>query len=117
MLVLVYYIIFQRRTKAHAAKKTAPAEPPIVWPGHDSAFYRLEKALAARGLPREPGEPLADWLERTLMEPALSSLRAPLGELLQLHYRYRFDPHGLADDKKKSLVQNVESVLGTLAQK
>jgi hypothetical protein len=117
MAVLVYYIIFQRRTRARSGKKIAAAEPPAVWPGRDSAFYRLEKTLAARGLPRAPGEPLAGWLERALAEPALAELRTPLRELLHLHYRYRFDPRGLDDGEKKSLGQNVDGVLGTLAQK
>ena len=117
MVVLLYYIIFQRHTKAAAAKKNTPAASPVVWPGHDSAFYRLERSLAARGLPRSPGEALADWLDRALAEPGLAGLRGPLRELLQLHYRYRFDPAGLADEEKHSLAQNVDAVLRTLAQK
>ena len=117
MAVLVYYIIFQRRTKLRSLKKIAPGEAPAVWPGHDSAFYRVEKTLATRGHPREPNEPLADWLERALAEPALAQLQTPLREMLNLHYRYRFDPRGLNDGEKKSLGQNVEGVLGTLAEK
>lgn len=115
MAVLLYYILFQRRAKARAAQKKAAAEAPVVWPGHDSAFYRLEKSLAERGLPRQPQEPLSNWLERALAEPLLADLRRPLRELLQLHYRYRFDPLGLNDDEKKSLIQNTDAVLGTLA--
>ena len=117
MAVLVYYIIFQRRTKSLSSKKFAAAEASVVWPGHDSAFYRLEKKLAARDLPRQPNEPLSDWLERALNEPAFARLREPLQELLQLHYRYRFDPNGLNDREKKSLVQKVDAVLATLSQK
>lgn len=116
VVVLLYYIFFQRRTRRLSATKRATVEAPVVWPGHDSAFYRLEKALAARGLPRQPQEPLSDWLEQALAEPALAGLRRPLRELLQLHYRYRFDPPGLDEAEKKSLAQNVEAALGTLAQ-
>jgi hypothetical protein len=114
MLVLVYYIIFQRRAKARATvRKTV--EAPVIWPGHDSAFYRLEKSLAARGLPRQPQESLSDWLERALAEQALAELRAPLRELLRLHYRYRFDPRGLDEAEKKLLMENAETVSGKLA--
>ena len=116
MVVLLYYIIFQRRTQARSSQKSAPAEARVVWPGHDSAFYRLEKSLAARGLPRQPGEALSDWLDRALAAPGWCELRGPLRELLQLHYRYRFDPRGLDDDDKQSLAQNVAGVLKTLAQ-
>jgi hypothetical protein len=117
LAVLVYYIIFQRRTKARPSKSNAAMEAAVIWPGHDSAFYRLEKRLAAGELPRPPGEPLADWLERALAEPALASLRRPLQELLQLHYRYRFDPNGLNDREQEILVQKVDGVLATLSQK
>ncbi len=114
IIVLLYYIIFQRRVKALATTKKI-VTAPVLWPGHDSAFYRLETALAARGLVRQPQEPLTDWLERALAEPALADQRAPLRELLQLHYRYRFDPQGLGGGEKKLLVQNVAAILETLA--
>ncbi|HEX9046863.1 MAG TPA: DUF4129 domain-containing protein, partial [Verrucomicrobiae bacterium] len=113
ILVLLYYIIFQRRTKTRLRKKTV-AEAAHVWPGHDSAFYRLERALSARGLPREPGEALADWLDRAMTEPRLIHLRGQLRELLQLHYRYRFDPFGLSDVEKKRLVESVDASLKKL---
>jgi hypothetical protein len=116
MVVLLYYVIFQRRTKGRPAITRTPPEPSVIWPGHDSIFYRLEKALAARGLPRQPPEALAGWLERVLQEPALADLRTPLRELLQLHYRYRFDPRGLDEQEKQSFRQNADVVLGRLAQ-
>ena len=114
LVVLLYFIIFQRKAKAGPPKKIAAAEPAVRWPGHDSAFYRLEKKLAARGLPRPPGEPLTEWLERTLTEPACAGLRAPLRELLRLHYRCRFDPRGLEEKDRLALVQKVELCLQQL---
>ena len=113
MLVLVYYIIFQRRTKSRSSQKNLAAETVVVWPGHDSAFYRLERKLAEHGLPRQPGETLSEWLEGALAEP----VPVPLHELLQLHYRYRFDPNGLDDREKNLLVQKTDSILKTLFQK
>ena len=113
IIVLAYFIIFQRRNKARAARKSATTEGSVVWPGHDSAFYRLEKAMA-RDLPREPDEPLSDWLERALSAPSLADFREPLRKLLRLHYRYRFDPQGLTDDEKKTLVEQVDLILQRL---
>jgi hypothetical protein len=115
MVVLLYYIIFRRKAKARAAKIIIVTEPAVVWPGHDSAFYRLEKALAKYDLPRPDAESLSHWLERLLLEPALARLQSRLLELLQLHYRYRFDPRGLNDAEKLELEQKVASVLQALS--
>ncbi len=56
LVVMMYYIIFQRRNKKLPAKKNAAVEAAVFWPGRDSAFYRLEKTLAARGLERPAAE-------------------------------------------------------------
>ena len=113
MLVLLYHIIFRHRGKLRAGKDTRKAVE-IIWPGLDSEFYRLESKLSARGLPRQPGEPLADWLERAVADPALTELRAPLRELLRLHYRHRFDPRGLSaaerEELKRKAVETLEKI-------
>ena len=88
----------------------------MAWPGLDTEFYQLEKNLAARGLPRPPGESLADWLQRALAEPALAELRAPLQKLLQLHYRHRFDPPGLSATQREELKREAQVCLAILAK-
>lgn len=115
IVVLLYFILFKRGGRLRAVAPRGETVS-VVWPGLDSVFYRLEKALAARGLPRQPSEALADWLDRALAEPVLASLRLPLGELLFVHYRYRFDPHGLNEEEKRAFVQNAEMVMGQLAK-
>jgi len=117
LVVLLYHILFRRRgrrSRADAKKKTAA---PASWPGLDSEFYQLEKKLAARGVPRQTGEPLAGWLERALAEPAVAGLRPLLQELLRLHYRHRFDPPGLDVAERKALAEKVKSALVELARK
>ena len=79
MALLLFQIIFRRRKRKAAAQNKKSGEK-LFWPGLDSEFYRLEARLAARGVPRQPSEPLADWLERALAEPALADLRAQLRE-------------------------------------
>jgi hypothetical protein len=71
------------RGKRVARAAGASAGAARGFPGGDSEFYELAKALPAR----EPGETLTAWLARV----------APgrFDEALRLHQRYRFDPLGL----------------------
>ena len=87
----------------------------IIWPGLDSEFYRLEQKLAARGLPRQPGEPLASWLERAVAGSSMTELRAPLRELLHLHYRHRFDPRGLTATEREDLKSKAVDALAKIS--
>jgi hypothetical protein len=116
MAVLLYYIIFRRKSKPRSAIKIAAVESAPGWPGLDSAFYRLEKKLASRGLSRQRSEPVSNWLERVLAEPALAGLKATLRELLRLHYRYRFDPAGLDDSEKRLMMEKVNCVFEALSK-
>jgi hypothetical protein len=61
------------------------------YPGRDSEFYELVKALP----PREPAETLNAWISRV----------APgrFDEALRLHQRYRFDPLGLSGAERGRL--------------
>ncbi|HTL72775.1 MAG TPA: DUF4129 domain-containing transglutaminase family protein [bacterium] len=114
LLVLLGHIIFRRRKKRRSEEAMKRPIAPVLWPGLDSEFYQLERKLATRGVPRQMGEPLSEWLERTLTAPALTGLRAALQELLGLHYRYRFDPQGLSGAERESLRQKAKTCLDTL---
>ena len=112
--LLLYRIIFQtRRRYLRASPQNAHR---VTWPGLDSEFYELEKKLAARGLPRHLSEPLSEWLRRAAEEPVLDELRAPLQELLRLHYRYRFDPHGLTPNQRAQLCREAKACLAKIGQ-
>ena len=114
VLVLLLFQIFFRQKRRR--RRAGMAEMPAVWPGLDSEFYLIEKKLAARGVPRQPNEPLADWLERTISAPGLATLRPPLRELLRLHYRCRFDPPGLNAEDRIALRQGTQAVLEALGK-
>ena len=116
LVVLLYYIIFRHQKKRRDPDATKRRAATEIWPGLDSEFYQLEKMLAARGLPRPPGESLADWLQRALAEPALSGQRPPLQQLLQLHYRHRFDPPGLSAAQREQLKREASVCLAALAR-
>jgi hypothetical protein len=100
--LLLYQIV--ARARRHRRKGGLEGKAAaILWPGLDSEFYELEKVLLKRGIPREPGEPLSDWLVRATANPTLSDFRDELQELLRLHYRYRFDPLGLSSSERSAL--------------
>jgi protein-glutamine gamma-glutamyltransferase len=116
LLFLLFQIFFRRKRKRGLKSKPGKTADVIFWPGLDSELYALERRLAARGVPRQPSEPLAGWLTRVLDEPALSDLRNPLQELLRLHYRHRFDPRGLSGPERETLAQDAKICLDSLAQ-
>jgi len=116
LALLLYQIIFRRGRRRRPQSKTGKSAAAIFWPGLDSEFYLLERKLAARGVPRQPSEPLSDWLTRALADPALADLRQPLQELLRLHYRHRFDPCGLNGKEREALTREAKICLGTLSR-
>jgi len=113
--LLLYQILFRRGRRKQ--KLTTPTHAEIFdWPGLDSEFYRLEKQLAERGVPRGASEPLNEWLARVATTPGLEELHAPLQQILRLHYRYRFDPLGLGEGDREILHREVKSSLEVLKQ-
>jgi len=114
LLLLLYQILF-RRGRKRQSKPKSDADFLTNWPGLDSDFYQLEQAIARRGVPREPSEPLNEWLRRVAMAPDFSNLSGPLQELLRLHYRYRFDPLGLGEADRQALHEQTRACLEKLA--
>lgn len=116
LVLLLYQILFRRGRRRQAKPKTDEGFL-ANWPGLDSDFYKLEKEIAKRGVPRDPSEPLNEWLRRVAMTPDFSGLSGPLQELLRLHYRYRFDPLGLDADDRTALHEQTRVCLENLSQK
>jgi hypothetical protein len=100
LALLVYQIVFRKRLRR---RKEPPARQGDAWPGFDSEFYALERKLAAHGMGRQPSEPLASWLQRIAKQERMSEITPALQELLELHYRYRFDPLGLNSGDRERL--------------
>jgi hypothetical protein len=109
--LLLYQIVFHRRRRSVSTQRGPSA---TQWPGLDSEFYQIERELAARGLKRQPSEPLSAWLLRLLGDRALEQVRSRLHELLQLHYRYRFDPQGLTQSERDTLRREAQGCLARL---
>jgi hypothetical protein len=117
LVFLLYQIVFRRKRKRGSKAKLGKNADFFFWPGLDSEFYALERRLAARGVPRQPSEPLASWLARALDEPGVADLRNPLQELLRLHYCHRFDPCGLSEPERETLAREAKNCLKSLSQR
>ncbi|MFM2063350.1 MAG: hypothetical protein RLZZ507_3020 [Cyanobacteriota bacterium] len=70
---------------------------------NDSEFYLIEKALNELGFTRQPSESLKNWMERLKKEIPTSDLIEELSSLIELHYRYRFDPQGIPETERAKL--------------
>ena len=105
LLVAGGRLVFRRqwtRARQHTTEGSAVAE----WPGLDSEFYRVERALIAAGWERQAGETLSAWLQRA--QTARTIDHDALHSALALHYRLRFDPFGLSDEERSQLRKAVE---------
>jgi transglutaminase-like putative cysteine protease len=107
--LMLYQIVFRKNRRWRRRTGEEP-EPVAIWPGKDSEFYRVERLLARRGLARRPEELLSGWLERALHEPGLAPVKSRLLHLLDLHYRFRFDPVGLNLEDRRRLKQEAQAV-------
>ncbi|HTY88437.1 MAG TPA: transglutaminase domain-containing protein [Candidatus Acidoferrum sp.] len=116
LALLLYQILFRPGRRRQRRQRRAGDDAALSWPGLDSEFYQLETRLAERGIPRQASEPLSDWLERALDNPALRDLRVPLQALLRLHYRYRFDPRGIDVAERQALEREAKACLDLLAR-
>jgi hypothetical protein len=110
LALLLYQIIFRSRRRRHALSREEPGATTL-WPGLDSEFYQIEKRLAKRGAPRRPCEPLSAWLLRAAADPALAGMNSRFQQLLNLHYRYRFDPEGLSQGDRETLRREASGLL------
>jgi hypothetical protein len=102
-----------RRVKSKGKRERAIA--PGISPGNDSEFYLIEQVLSESGFNRRPSESLKEWLDR-LTENLPNNLSDPnlikeLPKIIDLHYRYRFDPRGISSMERNLLKSSIKSWL------
>ena len=73
-----------------------------------AAYARMERALAASGLPRGPAEAPEEYLERVLGEIAVS--RRSAGRLTALFAWARFSGHDVRPEMKDEAIETLEQV-------
>ena len=104
---LAWRLLFRRR------KNGALGVTDYWWNFHraglDSEFYAVQKRVEASGLVRHDGESLYDWLDRLKTHPEVQP--DLLRGIMNLHYRYRFDPKGLSDEERRRLIDMVRQWL------
>jgi protein-glutamine gamma-glutamyltransferase len=79
---------------------------------NDSApeFYLIEKRLGEWGVERKSSETIRQWILR-LKQKLPDSKMHNLNEIIDLHYRYRFDPQGIAQEDCEKLRLMIQSWL------
>jgi protein-glutamine gamma-glutamyltransferase len=75
-------------------------EQPVDAP--DSEFYRIEERLAEWGLERQSSETPRQWIAR-LKQKLPESQMNQLNQIIDLHYRHRFDPEGITEADREQL--------------
>lgn len=83
-------------------------------PGSDSPFFRMEQALLAKAGQRLAHETVQEWVQR-VAGYVTGAHAAELAALLQLHYRYRFDPQGLSAQELRAFDARVTAWLSVHA--
>jgi LPXTG-motif cell wall-anchored protein len=111
VVVLGWRIV--RRKRVARARPEAAVETARAYPGLDSEFYAVERAIASRGVPRSTVEAVTTWAARAAMGIDESAC-AQLEHALQLHLRYRFDPAALEEGDRRALRETATSLARSL---
>ena len=102
LVLLLVWRLYSRRRVGRAAGASRPAIA-VARPGQDSEFYLIAGRLQAAGLGRQSSEAPSEWIERIHA--------TDLAPILDLHYRYRFDPSGLSAGERAMLRARAEAWL------
>ena len=114
IIPILLIVGFQAKKRVHRFKsKKIPSTPilPVQKLGTDSEFYKIEKSLNNLGFFRYPSESLKSWMKRLKWELPQNLLIDDLSSIVELHYRYRFDPQSINQAEKQKLKEMIESWL------
>ncbi|EKV01314.1 hypothetical protein Lepto7375DRAFT_3477 [Leptolyngbya sp. PCC 7375] len=92
----------RRRQKMLAKNVDFGMRSQPALPGIDSEFYQIEHIFKQLKLRRRPAENLQHWMERLTQKLSVAQVEA-LKPIIQLHYRYRFDPEGIDATERNQL--------------
>jgi len=109
ILVIVYFFwrLFTDSRFIKLRQTTALQKSKISVPGSNSPLYKLTNLLEERGIKKLNEETLSTWFLRQENNYQQKSLLT----LLDLHYRYRFDPVGLTTGELEEFEDQVNKLL------
>ena len=111
VFIVVRRIFRIKRSQRHDAGKPAGAGAATLAAGSDSEFYSIEKTLNSSGFWRHPSETLQNWIKRLQKDRSAPQRLNKLGAILNLHYRYRFDPQGINATERAALKSDAHAWL------
>jgi hypothetical protein len=111
LVIIICWRFYSRRQIKREREKSDDKVVEDIREGSDSAFYLIEEKLVKSGYSRPASETLTGWLNRIgSLHPHPAYIRS-LKSILDLHYRYRFDPEGITADESELLKRRVASWL------
>jgi hypothetical protein len=108
--------LFRRKKMFRGDAETSPQAFPYPLSGSDSEFYLIEKALNKSGFVRHPSDTLQNWITNLQQNRSTGSWIKDLRSILDLHYRYRFDPKGIPPTERSALKSGVQAWLDSYNQ-
>ena len=112
--LLLIIVQFKSKKRVYRLKSKERLSKPISssqQPGVDSEFYLIEKSLNELGFFRHSSESLKYWIKRLKQELPKNPLIDDLSPIVELHYRYRFDPQGISQTEREKLKDMIQSWL------
>jgi hypothetical protein len=98
LIPLAFFVLkrfYSKKQHRKEQEKKKKREVRDVRKGIDSPFYLIEEKLSKSGYGRRASETLTDWLTRIETVHPQTVFPKFLKPILNLHYRYRFDPKGI----------------------
>jgi protein-glutamine gamma-glutamyltransferase len=109
-VVLLWRLWRRKRRSVSGAQDPQRPSRRLTANGVEADFYLLEKHLGQWGLERQPAETGRKWMVR-LQEQLSQAQAQQLQEIIDLHYRYRFDPEGISAEDRGYLAQMIRDWL------
>jgi hypothetical protein len=103
--------LFRRKQVLRADAEKSAQDTLYPASGSDSEFYLIEKALNKSGFVRHPSDTLQNWIGKLQNNRSATLWKKDLRSILDLHYRYRFDPKGINTTDRAALKSGTQAWL------